>query len=71
MSYAHFDSPVDCPECGHATSELCEAMSRQTGERVLMCQGCYDEAEEWKLNEECGESSGYDDEAPLDPAFWI
>ena len=53
MSHAYFDDPIECPECGYSTSELLEATSTNTGERILMCQGCYEETEEGvnELNE--------------------
>jgi len=46
MSYTYFDDPIECPECGHHTGELCQATSRHSGESVLMCEGCYADSEE-------------------------
>ena len=46
MSYAYYDDPIECPECGYSTSELLKATSKHSGERVLMCQGCYEDSEE-------------------------
>ena len=48
MSYAYFDDPISCPECGHSTQELCEVESGDG--KVLMCEGCYKDSQEWFLN---------------------
>ncbi len=51
MSFAYFDEPIDCPECGHLTHELYHVTSRSSdsrgyGHRVLMCEECYDDSKE-------------------------
>ena len=47
MSYAHFEEPIECPECGYHTQELIQI----TSEQVLMCEGCYAELLEHKKTE--------------------
>ena len=46
MSFAYFDEPIDCPECGHLTHELRHATSRSSNSKVLMCEECYDDSKE-------------------------
>ena len=43
MTHAYYEKPIQCPECGSMTSELCEATSKSSGEKVLMCEGCYED----------------------------
>ena len=42
MSYAYFEKPIECPECGYHTQELVQ-VTNFDGHRVLMCEGCYSE----------------------------
>ena len=40
MSYAYFEKPIECPECGYHTHELVE-VPMMHNQKVLMCEGCY------------------------------
>ena len=42
----YFPESKECPECGFHTHELVKAMSKNSGQRVLMCEGCYDDTDE-------------------------
>ena len=42
----YFPELIECPECGFHTHELMRATSSKSGESVLMCEECYDDAEE-------------------------
>ena len=52
MSYAYYEHPIECPECGYQTHELVEVPIMHD-QKVLMCEGCYTELLE---NEECNET---------------
>jgi len=42
MSYAYYEHPIECPECGYHTHELVE-VPMMHDQKVLMCEGCYSE----------------------------
>ena len=42
MSYAYYEHPIECPECGYHTHELVEVPMTHD-QKVLMCEGCYTE----------------------------
>ena len=46
MSHAYYEESVQCPECGCMTNELCHATGKSNGQRVLMCEGCYEDSPE-------------------------
>ena len=46
MSHAYYEETIQCPECGYVTNTLCEATSRSSGQKVLMCEGCYEDSDE-------------------------
>ena len=46
MSYAHYGEALDCPECGDLTYELYSAIN-ENGQKVLMCESCYDDSQIW------------------------
>ena len=41
-----YKNPIKCPECGLDTRELYHATSRSNGQKVLMCDACYDNSDE-------------------------
>jgi len=45
MSYAYFESPIKCPECGQETNELFHLTSETTSQKVLMCDVCFHESD--------------------------
>ena len=42
MSYAYFEEPIECPECGYHTQELVQVKNFDS-QQVLICEGCYSE----------------------------
>ena len=48
---AYYEEPIQCPECGYMTSELHEATSKSSGQKVLMCEGCYMEGQDGEWDE--------------------
>ena len=45
MSYAYFNDPIKCPECGLDSHELCHATDVANGQKVLMCEACYEDSD--------------------------
>jgi len=41
-----YSKPIKCPECGLDTHELYHASSGGSGQKVLMCDACYDDSDE-------------------------
>ena len=40
MTHAYFEEGIECPECGHTTRELYNALD-ENGETVLLCEDCF------------------------------
>ena len=49
MSYAYFEDPIKCPECGQDSRELYHVIS-VTKQKILMCEGCRDDPDETSRN---------------------